>query len=259
MFKLAFEKFPRFCGNFSINGSADQGKDGGAGRVFPQQGGQQQGEQQVDKVLGGKPLVKCPGAHLGVLGQHSEEELLDVRPGPLHSTLAGVQFLLGKAESVDGEKARVGLAALLQPLKQPCHAGEQVRKGPGVLGKAEDLLPNALHRGGHQLGLGAETVIDRPHRDPAGRGDRADVESGPALLLEEGSAGLQDGLVRGDGGIHGRTPFKLNNVQHTEKPAPCQVSFMENAAGWHGKAPNDEEYEIAMADLEKAGEALCQK
>lgn len=37
------------------------------------------------------------------------------------------------------------------------------------------------------------------------------------------------------------------------------VSFMENAAGWHGKAPNNEEYEIAMADLEKAGEALCQK
>lgn len=37
------------------------------------------------------------------------------------------------------------------------------------------------------------------------------------------------------------------------------VSFMENATGWHGKAPNDEEYEIAMADLEKAGEALCQK
>ena len=37
------------------------------------------------------------------------------------------------------------------------------------------------------------------------------------------------------------------------------VSFMENKAGWHGKAPNDEEYAIAMADLEKAGEALCQK
>ena len=36
------------------------------------------------------------------------------------------------------------------------------------------------------------------------------------------------------------------------------VSFMENKAGWHGKAPNDEEYAVAMADLEKAGEALCQ-
>lgn len=36
------------------------------------------------------------------------------------------------------------------------------------------------------------------------------------------------------------------------------VSFMENQATWHGVAPNDEQYAIAMADLEKAGEALCQ-
>ncbi len=34
------------------------------------------------------------------------------------------------------------------------------------------------------------------------------------------------------------------------------VSFMENSAGWHGKAPNDEEYAAAMADLEKIGEEL---
>lgn len=34
------------------------------------------------------------------------------------------------------------------------------------------------------------------------------------------------------------------------------VSFMENNAGWHGKAPNDEEYETAMADLEKIGAEL---
>ena len=37
------------------------------------------------------------------------------------------------------------------------------------------------------------------------------------------------------------------------------LSFMENQAGWHGKAPNDEEYKIAMEELEKAGEALCRK
>ena len=36
------------------------------------------------------------------------------------------------------------------------------------------------------------------------------------------------------------------------------VSFMENSVEWHGKAPNDEEYAIAMEDLRKAGEALCQ-
>ena len=37
------------------------------------------------------------------------------------------------------------------------------------------------------------------------------------------------------------------------------VSFMENQVGWHGKAPNDEQYAQAMEDLEKVGEALCQK
>ena len=37
------------------------------------------------------------------------------------------------------------------------------------------------------------------------------------------------------------------------------VSFMENQVGWHGAAPNDEQYKVAMEDLEKVGEALCQK
>ena len=31
---------------------------------------------------------------------------------------------------------------------------------------------------------------------------------------------------------------------------------MENQAGWHGKAPNDEQYEIAMKDLDRIGESL---
>ncbi len=37
------------------------------------------------------------------------------------------------------------------------------------------------------------------------------------------------------------------------------VSFMENQVGWHGAAPNDEQYAAAMEDLRKAGEASCQK
>lgn len=37
------------------------------------------------------------------------------------------------------------------------------------------------------------------------------------------------------------------------------VSFMENQASWHGTAPNEEQYKIAMEDLEKVGAALCQK
>ncbi len=34
------------------------------------------------------------------------------------------------------------------------------------------------------------------------------------------------------------------------------VSYMENQAGWHGKAPNDEQFAIAKAELEAAIKAL---
>ena len=34
------------------------------------------------------------------------------------------------------------------------------------------------------------------------------------------------------------------------------VSFMENDAGWHGKAPNKEQYEQAMTELRAAEEKL---
>ena len=37
------------------------------------------------------------------------------------------------------------------------------------------------------------------------------------------------------------------------------VSYMEDNAGWHGKATNNEEFAVAMEDLEKVGAALCQK
>ena len=37
------------------------------------------------------------------------------------------------------------------------------------------------------------------------------------------------------------------------------VSFMENQASWHGTAPNDEQYAVAMEALKKVEEALCQR
>lgn len=36
-------------------------------------------------------------------------------------------------------------------------------------------------------------------------------------------------------------------IAHTVKGKG--VSFMENQVGWHGKAPNDEQYAVAMAEL----------
>ena len=43
-------------------------------------------------------------------------------------------------------------------------------------------------------------------------------------------------------------------IAHTVKGKG--VSFMEDKAGWHGKAPNEEEYKIAMEELEKEAAAL---
>ena len=48
-------------------------------------------------------------------------------------------------------------------------------------------------------------------------------------------------LARGTKGV----PFAI--VMKTVKGKG--VSYMENNAGWHGKAPNDEEYETAMKEL----------
>ena len=43
-------------------------------------------------------------------------------------------------------------------------------------------------------------------------------------------------------------------IQHSVKGKG--VSFMENQVGWHGKAPNDDEYKQAMDELNAAYEAL---
>lgn len=56
----------------------------------------------------------------------------------------------------------------------------------------------------------------------------------------------------------------LNEAESVDKPVAIiantvkgkGVSFMENQVGWHGSAPNDEQYEQAMAELKATLEAL---
>ena len=93
-------------------------------------------------------------------------------------------------------------------------------------------------------------------------------ESPAYLVLHEENAFSFYGLCD-DGGRHAcygarliKCSFQLIEivaVRYVDYVEGKGVSFMENQVGWHGKAPNDEEYAIAMAELEKAGEALCQK
>lgn len=63
-----------------------------------------------------------------------------------------------------------------------------------------------------------------------------------------------------DGNDFDQIEAAVNEAEKIDKPVCIVskttkgkgVSFMENSCDWHGKAPNDEEYEIAMSDLKKA-------
>ena len=59
--------------------------------------------------------------------------------------------------------------------------------------------------------------------------------------------------------------FKMFDLSHGSGKPTCfllrtikgqGVSYMQNAVEWHGKAPNDEEYEKAMEELRAAHESL---
>ncbi|MBP5553536.1 MAG: transketolase [Lachnospiraceae bacterium] len=73
-------------------------------------------------------------------------------------------------------------------------------------------------------------------------------------------------VVEIDGHDFDQIRSAFNNAKETKGMPTCiilktvkgkGVSFMENKADWHGKAPNDEEYATAMADLAKIDETLC--
>ena len=65
-----------------------------------------------------------------------------------------------------------------------------------------------------------------------------------------GGKAAQEGQIRKKS--HKGEPTAI--IAHTIKGKG--VSFMEDKAGWHGKAPNEEEYKIAMEELEKEAAAL---
>lgn len=67
-------------------------------------------------------------------------------------------------------------------------------------------------------------------------------------------------IVIEDGNDFDQIEAALNEAKTVDKPVAIiaktvkgkGVSYMENAVGWHGKAPNDEEYEVAMSELKEA-------
>ena len=75
-------------------------------------------------------------------------------------------------------------------------------------------------------------------------------------------------VINIDGNDFDQIEAAFKEARETKGNADCNYckdnqrkrSFLHGRpAGWHGKAPNDEQYAQAMEELEKAGEALCQK
>lgn len=84
--------------------------------------------------------------------------------------------------------------------------------------------------------------------------------------IDEKFKAFQFHVINIDGNDFDQIDQAFNEARHT-KGMPTAiiahtikgkgVSYMEDKASWHGKAPNDEEFAIAMEELEKEAAALC--
>ena len=126
------------------------------------------------------------------MAQHVAQSIQNMLPCLPHLLLAVGSVLLHKTQRVVGEEAGILLAAVFHLPVHPPDAGQGVLKHGFVLRVVEDVVPDAFHGCAYQLGLGAEVVIDAAYGDPAGGGDRTDVDRCPAVLLDQFPAGFQD-------------------------------------------------------------------
>ena len=89
--------------------------------------------------------------------------------------------------------------------------------------------------------------------------DGATADVMPSEPLDQKFAAFGWNVLKVDGHDYEAIAMALERAA-AEKGAPTVilartvkgkgVSFMENDAGWHGKAPNDEQYALAKADVE---------
>ena len=160
--------------------------------VFRQKGtsGKHLGKQDPGKPFGSELVVEGVRPDIGVLLQDEMQLPQDVLPRLLHLLFSICRALVHKAKGVVREKAGILGAAVFQLPVHPADTGQRVPEDGFVLRAVEDIVPDAFHRGAHQLGLGAKIVVDAAHRHTAGRSHGADVDRSPSILLDEGTTGF---------------------------------------------------------------------
>lgn len=190
------------------------------------------------------------------LGYFPENELKTFRKlgsklqgHPSCTSLNGIEVSTGSLGQ--GLSIACGIALGLKLDKNP--AKVYVLLGDGELqeGSVWEAFMNASHNKLNNL----IAIIDRNKLQIDGN---TEVVKGLEPLEEKISA-FGWNVIQIDGHDHQSVYQAISNASNSDKPFAIiadtvkgkGVSFMENNAGWHGKAPNDEEFEKALKELEQ--------
>lgn len=188
-------------------------------------------------------------------GFFPEEELMTFRlfgsrlQGHPNTHLPGVEVATGSLGQ--GLSMAVGMALGLKLDNNPAHVFCYMGDGELQEGSCWEAFMHAPHR--HLNNITA--IIDRNMLQIDG-----DVEKVKALEpLADKLKAFNWNVVEIDGHDIQAVYEALMNAKNNKSDKPTAiiahttkgkgVSFMENQAGWHGKAPNDEEMEKALAEL----------
>ena len=188
-------------------------------------------------------------------GFFPEEELMTFRlfgsrlQGHPNTHLPGVEVATGSLGQ--GLSMSVGMALGLKLDKIPAHVFCYLGDGELQEGTCWEAFMHAPHRKLNNL----TAIIDRNMLQIDG-----DVEKVKSLEpLADKLKAFNWNVVEIDGHNLNEVYDALMNAKANTSDKPTAiiahttkgkgVSFMENQAGWHGKAPNDEEMEKALAEL----------
>lgn len=184
--------------------------------------------RSIDGHLSGHPdMVHVPGVDMstGSLGQGISAAVGMAMAGKLDQKDFRVYTLLGDGELAEGQVWEAAMSASKYRLDNLCAFVDV--NGLQIDGKTADVMPSDP-LDGKFTAFGWNVLKADGHDFPS----LADALA-QAVLCKDKPTVILAKTVKGKG-----------------------VSFMENDAGWHGKAPNDEQYDKAQAELEATLEAL---
>ena len=178
--------------------------------------------RSIEGHMSGHPdMVHVKGVDMstGSLGQGISAAVGMALAGKIDSKDYRVYAILGDGEIEEGQVWEAAMSAAKFKLDNLCAVVDV--NGLQIDGKTSDVMPSEpLDKKFEAFGWNVIKTDGHDYAAIAEAFDKAETLKGaPTVILAK--------TVKGKG-----------------------VSFMENDAGWHGKAPNDEQYVLAKAELE---------